>query len=187
MRNIAGLLANVDNNLNTWDSPAGQNKGRITNVTSLVYNPPVQHRDILYGMGINPVINQTGVGVVLFGDKTAVSDSFATAFDRIGVRRLFIRIEQDISRFAQSFLFEQNTDIVRHNFESRVDRYLSSVSSAGGISEYKVESGTGNNPPDSIDAGNLIADVYIKPTRSVNFIQLNFIAVATGVEFSEVA
>lgn len=181
---IAGVCAKTDNDRDPWFSPAGLQRGQIKNVIKLAYNPNKAQRDVLYQNGINPVISAAGDGTVLFGDKTM--QSFASAFDRINVRRLFIVLEKAISRAARTSLFEFNDPFTRAQFVNLVEPFLRTVQGRRGIYDYRVVCDETNNTPDVIDRNEFVGDIYIKPARSINFIQLNFIAVPTGVSFEEV-
>jgi len=180
---IAGLCARTDQVSDPWFSPAGINRGNIKNVIKLAYSPYKAQRDMLYLSSINPVINLPGQGTVLYGDKTLLGKP--SAFDRINVRRLFIVLEKSISRASQSSLFELNDTFTRANFRGLVEPFLQNVQSRRGIYAFKVVCDTTNNTPDVIDANEFVGDIYIQPAKSINFIQLNFIATRTGVDFSE--
>jgi hypothetical protein len=181
---IAGLTARTDNTRDTWWSPAGYNRGQIKNVVKLAYNPSKADRDELYKNGVNPVVTFPGQGTLLYGDKT--SQSKPSAFDRINVRRLFILLEKSISTAAKFSLFEFNDEFTRAQFRNMVEPFLRDVKGRRGINEFKVVCDDTNNPGSVIDRNEFVGDIYIKPARSINFIQLNFIAVKTGVDFSEV-
>jgi phage tail sheath protein FI len=181
---IAGLCAATDQSAETWYSPAGYNRGILKNVVKLAWSPNQSQRDALYVKGINPVITQTGVGVVLLGDKTMQSKP--SAFDRINVRRLFIVLEKAISRAAKYMLFEFNDQFTRAQFVAMVEPYLRTIKGKRGIYDFKVVCDETNNTPDIIDRNAFVGDIYIKPARSINFIQLNFVAVKTGVDFNTV-
>lgn len=181
---IAGLCARTDQTNDPWWSPAGLNRGIIKNVVRLAYNPRKADRDILYKNGINPVVSTPGLGVYLFGDKTLLEKP--SAFDRINVRRLFIVLEKAIAVSAKYTLFEFNDDFTRAQFRNLVNPFLRDVQGRRGITDFLVVCDTTNNTPDVIDANQFVGDIYIKPARSINFIQLNFVAVGTGVDFSEV-
>lgn len=181
---VAGLCVRTDTISDPWFSPAGLNRGNIKNVIRLAYSPFKAQRDDLYLAGINPVTNEPGQGTVLFGDKTLLSKP--SAFDRINVRRLFIVLEKAIARAAKFTLFEFNDEFTRAQFKNLVEPFLRDVQGRRGIFDFKVVCDTTNNTPEVIDGNNFIGDIYIKPARSINFIQLNFIAVRTGVEFSEI-
>ena len=181
---IAGLCARTDQTNDPWYSPAGYNRGVIKNVIKLAWNPTQANRDSLYSVGINPVISQPGLGTVLFGDKTALARP--SAFDRINVRRLFITLEKSISAAAKFSLFELNNVSTRAQFVGLVEPFLRTVKGRNGITDFKVVCDTTNNTPQVIDANQFVGDIYIKPARSINYIQLNFVAVATGVDFKTV-
>jgi len=181
---IAGLCVRTDNVRDPWFSPAGFNRGSIKNVVKLAYNPDKAGRDQLYKNGINPVVNFPGQGVVLYGDKTLLARP--SAFDRINVRRLFIVLEKAIAKAAQSSLFEFNDDFTRAAFRNLVEPYLRDIQGRRGIYDFRVVCDTTNNTPEVIDRNEFRGDIYVKPARSINFIQLNFVAVRTGVEFDEI-
>lgn len=181
---VAGLCARTDNQRDAWWSPAGYNRGQIKNVVKLAFNPSKAFRDDLYRAGVNPIVTFTGEGTVLFGDKTLLKRP--SAFDRINVRRLFIVLEKAISTAAKFSLFEFNDEFTRAQFRNMVEPFLRDVKGRRGIHEFKVVCDETNNPGSVIDRNEFVGDIYIKPARSINFIQLNFIAVATGVDFSEV-
>ena len=180
----AGLMARTDNVRDPWYSPAGFNRGNVKNVTRLTYNPRKADRDQLYKSGVNPVVTFPGQGTVLFGDKTLLAKP--SAFDRINVRRLFIVLEKAISTAAKFTLFEFNDAFTRAQFKNLVEPFLRDVQGRRGIFDFRVVCDETNNTPEVIDRNEFIGDIYIKPARSINFIQLNFIAVRTGVEFEEV-
>ena len=181
---IAGLCARTDINQFPWYSPAGTNRGAILNAVKLPYNPTRTQRDRLYTNRINPVIFSPGAGIILFGDKTGYGKS--SAFDRINVRRLFIYLERAISRSARDVLFEFNDQLTRNNFINTIEPFLRDVKAKRGIFDFLVVCDERNNTPSVIDSNEFIADIYIKPSRSINFIGLNFIATKTGVNFEEV-
>jgi hypothetical protein len=181
---IAGTCARNDINNFPWYSPAGTSRGAILNAIKLPYNPSKSQRDKLYTSRINPVIFSPGAGIVLFGDKTGLAR--ASAFDRINVRRLFIYLEDAISRAARDSLFEFNDEITRTNFVNTVEPFLRDVQAKRGIFDYIVVCDETNNTAAVIDNNEFVADIYIKPARSINFIGLNFIATKTGVDFEEV-
>ena len=181
---IAGCCARTDKNDFPWFSPAGTNRGAILNVVKLAYNPGKAQRDTLYSNRINPVILSPGAGIILFGDKTGYGK--ASAFDRINVRRLFIYLEDAISAAAIDQLFEFNDEISRTNFVNIIEPFLRDVQSKRGIQDYVVICDETNNTAAVIDNNEFIADIYIKPARSINFIGLTFIATRTGVAFEEV-
>ena len=181
---IAGLTARTEGTNDAWWSPAGLNRGFIRNVVKLSFNPSQTDRDTLYPKRINPVVTLRGQGTLLFGDKTALSRP--SAFDRINVRRLFIVLEKAIATASKYQLFEFNDDLTRRLFVNAVEPFLSDVKSRRGITDFKVVCDTSNNTGEVIDGNRFVADIYIKPARSINFITLNFVAVRTGVSFSEV-
>jgi hypothetical protein len=181
---MAGLAVRTDETRDPWFSPAGLNRGQIKNIIKLAYNPNKANRDILYKNGINPVVTFPGQGTVLFGDKTMLSKP--SAFDRINVRRLFIVLEKAIATAAKFTLFEYNDDFTRAQFKNLVEPFLRDVQGRRGIFDFKVVCDETNNTGEVIDRNEFIGDIYIKPARSINFIQLNFVAVRTGVEFAEV-
>ena len=181
---IAGLCARNDLTQFPWFSPAGTARGAILNAVKLPYNPSKVQRDTLYSNRINPVIFSPGEGIVLFGDKTAMAK--ASAFDRINVRRLFIFLEDAISAAARDQLFEFNDEITRTNFVNIVEPFLRDVQSKRGIFDYVVVCDETNNTAAVIDNNEFVADIFIKPNRSINFIGLTFVATRTGVSFSEV-
>jgi hypothetical protein len=181
---IAGTCARTDIERDPWFSPGGFNRGVIKNVVKLSWNPTKAERDNLYVKGINPVVTFQGEGTVLFGDKTMLSKP--SVFDRINVRRLFIVLEKSIAKAARSSLFEFNDQFTRAQFVNLVEPYLRDVQGRRGITDFRVVCDESNNTPNVIDSNQFVGDIYIKPARSVNFIQLNFVAVRTGVSFTEV-
>jgi len=181
---IAGVCARTDLERDPWFSPGGLNRGIIKNVIKLAYNPTKAERDNLYVQGINPVVTFQGEGTILFGDKTMLNRP--SVFDRINVRRLFIVLEKSIARAARSTLFEFNDQFTRAQFVNLVEPYLRDVQGRRGITDFRVVCDTTNNTPEVIDSNRFVGDIYIKPARSVNFIQLNFVAVRTGVSFEEI-
>ena len=180
----AGLMVRTDNERDPWYSPAGFNRGQVKNVIKLAFNATKGQRDQLYKAGVNPVVTFPGQGTVLFGDKTLLAKP--SAFDRINVRRLFIVLEKAISTAAKFTLFEFNDDFTRAQFRNIVEPFLRDVQGRRGIYDYRVVCDSSNNTGEVIDRNEFVGDIYIKPARSINFIQLNFVAVRTGVEFSEV-
>jgi len=180
----AGLCAFTDAVADPWFSPAGFNRGSVRSAVKLSYNPQKADRDILYKARINPVVDFPGQGVTLFGDKTALSKP--SAFDRINVRRLFLVLEKAIATASKFQLFEFNDEFTRAQFRNLVEPFLRDVQGRRGIFDFKVVCDTTNNTGEVIDRNEFIGDIYIKPARSINFITLNFIAVRTGVAFSEV-
>jgi phage tail sheath protein FI len=181
---VAGLCARTDLERDPWYSPGGLNRGIIKNIVKLAFNPTKTNRDDLYVKGINPVVSFQGEGTVLFGDKTLQSKP--SAFDRINVRRLFIVLEKAIARAARFSLFEFNDQFTRAQFVALVEPFLRDVQGRRGITDFKVVCDETNNTGEVIDRNEFIGDIYIKPARSINFIQLNFVAVRTGVSFDEV-
>lgn len=181
---IAGLCARTDLNRDPWWSPAGFNRGQIKNLVKLRWNPRQADRDMLYSHGINPLVSFPGQGTVLYGDKTLQSKP--SAFDRINVRRLFIVLEKAIATASKFFLFEFNDEFTRAQFKSLVVPYLRDVQGRRGITDFLVVCDGTNNTGERIDRNEFWGDIYIKPARSINFIQLNFVAVSTGVQFSEI-
>ena len=180
----AGLCAYTDGVADPWFSPAGYNRGGLRGAIKLSYNPQKADRDILYKARINPVVDFPGQGVTLFGDKTALTKP--SAFDRINVRRLFLVLEKAIATASKFQLFEFNDEFTRAQFRNLVEPFLRDVQGRRGIFDFKVVCDTTNNTGEVIDRNEFIGDIYIKPARSINFITLNFIAVRTGVAFSEV-
>jgi len=181
---VAGLCARTDSTRDPWWSPAGFNRGQIKNLVRLRWNPKQGDRDILYKNGINPVVSFQGQGTILYGDKTLQSKP--SAFDRINVRRLFIVLEKAIATASKFFLFEFNDEFTRAQFKSLVTPYLRDIQGRRGITDFLVVCDSTNNTGQRIDANEFWGDIYIKPARSINFIQLNFVAVSTGVQFSEI-
>ena len=181
---IAGLCVRTDNERDPWFSPAGLNRGVIKNVVKLAWNPTKAQRDTIYKAGVNPVVTFPGEGTILYGDKTLLNRP--QAMDRINVRRLFIVLEKSIAKAARSSLFEFNDEFTRAAFVNIVEPYLREVQGRRGIYDYRVICDTTNNTAEVIDQNQFVGDIYIKPARSINFIQLNFTAVRTGVEFEEI-
>lgn len=182
---IAGLCARTDETNDPWWSPAGFNRGNIRDVIALAFNPNQTERDTIYPKGINPVVTIPGEGTLLYGDRTAQTKP--SAFDRINVRRLFIVLEKAISIAAKYQLFEFNDAFSRSNFVSTVEPFLRDVQARRGIYDYKVICDETNNTPVVIDSNRFVASIYIKPSRSINFIQLEFVSTPTGINFEEVA
>jgi phage tail sheath protein FI len=181
---IAGLCVRTDFERDPWFSPAGFNRGQIRNVVKLSWNPNKSDRDDLYKIGVNPVVSFPGEGTILYGDKTLLARP--SAFDRINVRRLFIVLEKAIARAAKFSLFEFNDEFTRAQFVSLVEPFLRDVQGRRGIFDFRVICDETNNTPEVIDRNEFVGDIYIKPARSINFIQLNFVAVRTGVAFEEI-
>jgi hypothetical protein len=182
---VAGLMVRTAINAYPWFSPAGQQRGILNNAVKLAYNPNKAQRDRLYPQRVNAIINQPGVGILLFGDKTALG--YASAFDRINVRRLFLTVEQALERTAQAQLFELNDELTRANFVNIVEPYLRDVQAKRGVYDFLVVCDASNNTPEVIDNNEFRADIYLKPTKSINYVTLTFIATRTGVSFEEVA
>jgi phage tail sheath protein FI len=167
-----------------WYSPAGQQRGTLNNAIKLAFNPTKAQRDTLYESRVNSIINQPGVGVLLYGDKTALG--FASAFDRINVRRLFLTVEKALEGSANAQLFEFNDQITRSNFVNIVEPYLRDVQAKRGLYDFRVICDETNNTPDVVDNNEFRADIFLKPTKSINYVTLSFIATRTGVSFEEV-
>ena len=182
---VAGLMCRTNIVAYPWFSPAGQQRGLINNAIKLAYNPNKAQRDQLYPQRVNAIVTQPGVGTVLFGDKTALG--YASAFDRINVRRLFLTVEQALERAAQAQLFELNDELTRANFRNIVEPYLRDVQAKRGIYDFLVVCDTSNNTPDVIDNNEFRADIYLKPAKSINYVTLTFVATRTGISFEEVA
>ena len=182
---IAGLMVRTSIFAYPWFSPAGQQRGILNNAIKLAYNPNRAQRDQLYPLRINAIINQPGIGILLYGDKTALG--YASAFDRINVRRLFLTVEQALERLAQAQLFELNDEITRANFVNVVEPYLRDVQAKRGLYGFLVKCDESNNTPDVIDNNEFRADIFLKPAKSINYVTLTFVATRTGVSFEEVA
>ena len=181
---IAGLMVRSDEDFEPWFSPAGFNRGTLRNVVKLVYSPSKTERDQLYVKGVNPVVNFENEGIVLFGDKTMLAKP--SAFDRINVRRLFNILQKSIATAARFSLFEFNDTFTRNAFKNLVEPFLRDVQARRGVQDFKVVCDESNNTPTVIDRNEFVADIFIKPSRSINFITLNFIATPTGVNFEEI-
>jgi hypothetical protein len=181
---IAGLCARTDSERDPFWSPAGFNRGRVNGVVKLPFNPKKAERDKLYAKGVNPVVNFPGAGIIMYGDKTQLTKP--SAFDRINVRRLFILLEKAIANAARFQLFEFNDEFTRSQFVSIVEPFLRDIQGRGGIQDFSVVCDASNNTPQVVDSNSFRGDIFVKPSRSINFIQLNFVAVRSGVEFSEV-
>jgi len=182
---MAGLCANTDNVADAWFSPAGVNRGQLLGVTKLAFNPKKADRDSLYKARVNPIVSLPGQGTLLFGDKTLLSRP--SAFDRINVRRLFIALEKAVSTAAKAQLFEFNDEFTRAQFRNLVEPFLRDVKGRRGLSDFSVVCDTTNNTSSVIDGNKFVADIFIKPARSINFITLSFVATRSGVEFSEIS
>jgi len=180
----AGLVARTEQTNDAWWSPAGMNRGQIKNIIKLSWEPTRADRDVLYQKSVNPLITMAGAGVLLWGDKTAQIKP--SAFDRINVRRLFIVLEKAISIAAKAMLFEFNDEFTRSAFVNMVEPFLREVQGRRGITDFKVVCDTSNNTGQIIDTNSFVGDIYVKPARSINYIQLNFIAARTDVSFSEI-
>ena len=182
---LAGLAARTDTVADSWFSPAGFNRGIVRGAVKLAYNPTKAQRDILYPARINPVATFPGQGTILFGDKTGLTTP--SAFDRINVRRLFIVLEKAIATASKFQLFEFNDEFTRANFRNIVEPFLREVQGRRGITDFLVVCDETNNTGDVIDRNEFVAEIFIKPARSINFITLSFVATRTGVSFDEVA
>jgi phage tail sheath protein FI len=182
---VAGLMCRTNIISYPWFSPAGQQRGIINNAIKLAYNPNKAQRDQLYPQRVNAIVTQPGIGTLLFGDKTGLG--YASAFDRINVRRLFLTIEQALQRAAQAQLFELNDELTRANFKNIVEPYLRDIQAKRGLYGFLVVCDTTNNTPDVIDNNEFRADIYLKPAKSINYVTLTFVATRTGVSFEEVA
>jgi len=182
---VAGLMVRTSINAYPWFSPAGQQRGILNNAIKLAYNPSKAQRDQLYPLRVNSIVNQPGTGVLLFGDKTALA--YASAFDRINVRRLFLTVEQALERAAEAQLFELNDQITRANFVNIVEPYLRDIQAKRGVYGFLVICDETNNTPDVIDNNEFRADIFLKPAKSINYVTLTFVATRTGISFEEVA
>ena len=181
---IAGLCVNTSTTNADWISPAGLARGGVRNVVKLAYNPNKADRDELYQARINPIVSFPGTGAVLFGDKTALASP--SAFDRINVRRLFLNIEARVEGLAKGVLFEINDDVTRSGFLSNINAYLNDIVAQQGITDFLVKCDTSNNTPAVIDRNEFVAELFIKPARSINYVTVTFTATRTGVSFQEV-
>jgi len=182
---VAGLCANTDNVADAWYSPAGVSRGQLLGVTKLAWNPVKADRDTLYKGRVNPLVSLPGQGTMLFGDKTLLAKP--SAFDRINVRRLFITLEKAVSIAAKAQLFEFNDEFTRAQFKNLVEPFLRDVKGRRGLTDFSVICDETNNTSQVIDTNSFVADIYIQPTRSINYITLNFVATRTGVSFTEIA
>jgi hypothetical protein len=182
---IAGLCLATTRNQDPWYSPAGFTRGVLRNAIKLAYSPTKPQRDTLYSERVNPIVSFPGQGIVLFGDKTALGH--ASAFDRINVRRLFLTIEKVIGSVAKTLLFAQNDETSRSQFRNFAEPYLRGIQGRRGLTDFLVKCDDDNNPPDSVDRGEFYAEIYLKPTRTINYITISFIATRTGVAFEEIA
>ena len=181
----AGVMAATDANAAPWFSPAGQRRGQYFGVTALAYSPTKSERDTLYKAGLNPVANIPGQGILLFGDKTFLNRP--SAFDRVNVRRLFLVMERAIASAARNVMFEFNDEFTRAEFTNIVEPFLREIQGRRGITDFKVVCDSTNNGPSVVDRNEFIANIFVKPARSINYVTLNFVAVRTGVDFEEVA
>ena len=180
----AGLMASTDLTAARWFSPAGARRGRYLGITDIVLSPTKAERDALYKVGINPIANIPGDGVILFGDKT--NSSRPSAFDRINVRRLFLGIERAIGAAGRNVMFEFNDEFTRAEFVNVVEPFLREIKGRRGITDFRVVCDATNNPPSVVEANKFVANIFVKPAHSINYVTLNFVAVRTGVEFEEV-
>jgi phage tail sheath protein FI len=177
-------MALSDYNYGPWWSPAGERRGEYLGVSNLAYSPNKTERDQLYKKGVNPIVQFAGRGILLFGDKTKLARP--SAFDRINVRRLFLAIEKSVSEAARNFMFEFNDEFTRAEFTAIVEPLLREIQSRRGIQDYYVQCDELNNTPEVIDRNELVATMFIKPSRSINYITLNFVATRSGLDFDEV-
>jgi len=180
----AGIMAATDLNRAPWFSPAGSRRGQYLGITAIAYSPTKIQRDTLYKAGINPVANIPGQGVLLFGDKTKLNRP--SAFDRINVRRLFLILERAIGKAAEQVMFEFNDEFTRAEFVNIVEPVLREVKGRRGITDFRVIADATNNTAEVVDRNEFIANIFIKPARSINYVTLNFVAVRSGVDFEEV-
>ena len=181
---VAGLCVSTSAILDDWFSPAGTNRGGLQNVVKLAFNPNKAQRDDLYTSAVNPIVAFPGAGPILFGDKTALASP--SAFDRINVRRLFLNVEKRAKRLAEGVLFEQNDTTTRSNFSASINSYLSEVQARRGLTDFLVVCDESNNTPEVIDRNEFVAELYLKPTRSINYVTVTVTATRTGVSFAEV-
>ena len=181
---VAGLCVSTSAILDDWFSPAGLNRGGLQNVVKLAFNPNKAQRDDLYTARINPIVSFPGAGPVLFGDKTGLASP--SAFDRINVRRLFLNVEKRARNLAEGVLFEQNDVTTRSAFNTAISSYLGEVQARRGLTDFLVVCDDTNNTPEVIDRNEFVAELYLKPTRSINYVTVTVTATRTGVEFSEV-
>lgn len=183
---LNGDMAGLSSRISPWESPAGYKRGVIKNVVKLAFNPNKEQRDQLYGNDINPVISQVGQGVLLFGDKTGLGTATGSAFTRINVRRLFIVVEKAVATIAASFLFDFNDEFTQTQFRNSVEPLLRDIQGRRGIIDFRVISDSSINTADVIDRNAFRGNIFIKPSRTINFIELTFVATRTGVEFDEI-
>ena len=180
----AGIMAFSDYNNGPWWSPAGERRGEYLGVTNLAYSPSKGQRDDMYKKGVNPIVSFPGRGIILFGDKTKLSRP--SAFDRINVRRLFLAIEKSVAEASRQFLFEFNDEFTRSEFVAIVEPVLREIQSRRGIQDFYVQCDERNNTPETIDRNEMVASIFVKPARSINFISINFVATRTGADFEEI-
>ena len=179
-----GIMALGDYNYGPWYSPAGERRGEYLGVSNLAYSPNKTERDSLYKKGVNPIVQFAGRGILLFGDKTKLSRP--SAFDRINVRRLFLAIEKSVALASRNFLFEFNDEFTRSEFVAIVEPLMREIQGRRGLIDYYVQCDELNNTPEVIDRNELVATMFIKPSRSINYITLNFVATRTGIDFDEI-
>lgn len=182
---MAGLCLQTARDADAWFSPAGFQRGVLRNAIKIAYSPNKTQRDNLYSERINPIVSFPGQGILLFGDRTSLG--YASAFDRINVRRLFLTIEKTIGRASKALLFNQNDETSRSQFKNFTEPYLRNIQGRRGVTDFLVKCDSENNPPEAVDRQEFYAEIYIKPTRTINYITLSFIATRTGVSFNEVA
>ena len=181
---VAGLCVSTSAILDDWFSPAGTNRGGLQNVVKLAFNPNKAQRDDLYTNRVNPIVSFPGAGPVLFGDKTGLASP--SAFDRINVRRLFLNVEKRAKALAEAVIFEQNDTVTRAGFNASISSYLAEVQARRGVTDYLVVCDESNNTPEVIDRNEFVAELYLKPTRSINFVTVTVTATRTGISFEEV-
>jgi len=181
---VAGLMVRTEIDQFPWYSPAGQQRGVLNNAIKLAYNPNKAQRDSLYEARVNSIVTLPGVGTVLYGDRTGLN--FASAFDRINVRRLFLTVEKALEGLANEQLFEFNDEITRSSFTNAVEPYLRDVQAKRGLYDFRVICDSSNNTPEVVDNNEFRADIFLKPTKSINYVTLTFVATRTGVAFEEV-
>jgi phage tail sheath protein FI len=180
----AGIMALTDYEYGPWWSPAGEKRGEYVGVTNLAYSPSKSERDELYKKGVNPIVQFPGRGTILFGDKTKLARP--SAFDRINVRRLFLALEKSVAEASRNFLFEFNDEFTRSEFVAIVEPLLREIQARRGIIDFFVQCDERNNTPEVVDRNELVASIFIKPARSINFITINFVATRTGADFEEI-
>jgi len=177
-------MALSDYNNGPWWSPAGERRGEYVGVTNLAYSPSKGDRDELYKKGVNPIVSFPGRGTILFGDKTKLARP--SAFDRINVRRLFLAIEKSVAEASRQFLFEFNDEFTRSEFVAIVEPVLREIQARRGITDFYVQCDERNNTAETIDRNEMVASIFVKPARSINFITINFVATRTGADFEEI-